>query len=363
MSESPISVSTSAKGLRIAVVGATGLVGETMLSILAERKFPAHKIYALASERSVGKTVEYGARSLPVDDLAGFDFSDIDIALFSAGGQVAKAYGPKAAKAGCFVIDNSSCFRYEDDIPLVVPEINGDVLNTLQPGQGGIIANPNCSTIQMLMALQGIQRQVGIARINVATYQSVSGAGRKQVEVLARQTGNRLTFQNLDTDKAAEIIAFNVQPQIDELQDNGYSREEMKMLWETRKIFADENIAVNATCARVPVFFGHAMAVHIETRESIALQDAAVQIRQTPGVNLSTDHSDWPTPVTHSAGKDAVYVARLRQDISHPNGIDLWVVADNIRKGAALNAVQIAEQLLARGMCPGRISSATEVAA
>lgn len=363
MNDSSIPARTSAKGLRIAVVGATGLVGETMLNILSERKFPAHKIHALASNRSLGKTVEYGMRTLPVDDLATFDFADIDIALFSAGGQVAKTYAPKAAKAGCIVIDNSSCFRYNDDIPLIVPEINGDLLDVIQPGKGAIIANPNCSTIQMLMALHGIQQQVGIARINVATYQSISGAGRKQLETLARQTGSRLTLQKLDTDKASETLAFNVQPQIDALQDNGYSREEMKMLWETQKIFADESITVNATCARVPVFFGHAMALHIETHQPIALQDAATQIEQTAGVTLSAAGSDWPTPVTHAAGKDTVHVARLRKDISHPNGIDMWVVTDNIRKGAALNAVQIAEQLLARDKCPGRATPATEVAA
>lgn len=343
--------STAAQRLRIAVAGATGLVGETMLSILAERKFPARQVHALASERSLGSSVEYGHRELPVDVLSEFDFSGVDIALFSAGGSVAREHAPRAAAAGCIVIDNSSSFRYDDQVPLIVPEINGDLLDELVPGQGAVIANPNCSTIQMLMALHGIQQQAGIARINVATYQSVSGAGRRVVESLARQTASRLSFKPLDTERAAEIMAFNVQPQIDELQDNGYSREEMKMLWETQKIFADPHIAVNATCVRVPVFFGHAMAVHIETREPLDVDSAARCIEQTPGVSLLPAGQDWPTPVTHSAGKDPVFVGRLRRDLSHPNGINLWVVADNIRKGAALNAVQIAEQLLARGKC------------
>ncbi len=359
MSES----SANAKGLRVAVVGATGLVGETMLSILAERKFPADKIHALASNRSVGRQVEYGLRSLPVDDLAAFDFSQADIALFSAGADVAREYAPRAAAAGCVVIDNSSGFRYQDDIPLIVPEINGTLLDDLPAGQGAIIANPNCSTIQMLMALQGIQQAVGIARINIATYQSVSGAGRSQLETLARQTASRLSFQNLDTEHNGEVAAFNVQPQIDALQDNGYSREEMKMLWETRKIFADQDIGVNATCVRVPVFFGHAMAIHIETRQAISVTEAGRVTEQTRGVILSADSTDWPTPVTHAAGKDDVYVGRLRKDLSHPNGINLWVVADNIRKGAALNAVQIAEYLLSSGRWPAQSSVSVEAAA
>lgn len=355
--------SKKVNSVRVAVVGATGLVGETLLSILAERKFPISKVYALASERSVGKLVEYGTRSIPVDDLAEFDFSNADIALFSAGGSVAKKYAPIAVEAGCIVIDNSSCFRYDDEIPLIVPEINGQLLEQLPKDKGAIIANPNCSTIQMLMALHGIQSRVGIDRINVSTYQSVSGAGRNKLETLAKQTNSRLTFQSIETDQASEIMAFNVQPQIDHLQENGYTREEMKMLWETRKIFADDNIAVNATCVRVPVFFGHGMAVHIETRKPLDLAEAEACIAETPNVTLSDANEDWPTPVTHAAGKDNVYVGRLRKDLSHPLGINLWVVADNIRKGAALNAVQIAEELLARGQCVAQSDASIEAAA
>ncbi len=355
--------SRTGQGLSIAVVGATGLVGETMLEILAQRKFPAAAIHALASARSLGRTVEYGHRTLAVDDLADFDFSQVDIALFSAGGSVAREYAPQAAGAGCIVIDNSSCFRYQDDIPLIVPEINGALLDNIPAGQGAIIANPNCSTIQMVLALQGIQSLVGIDRINVATYQSVSGAGRSKLESMARQTASRISLKPLDNEQPGELIAFNVQPQIDELQENGYSREEMKMLWETRKIFADEQIMVNATCVRVPVFFGHAMAVHIETRQPIELEQAARQIEQTAGVRFTRADVDWPTPVTHAAGKDEVFVARLRKDLSHPNGINLWVVADNIRKGAALNAVQIAEQLLERGKCIAKPATSVGTAA
>ncbi len=356
-------VSQEQHGLNIAVVGATGVVGETMLDILAERKFPAETVHALASERSVGRLVDYGQRSLAVDDLAGFDFSQTDIALFSAGGSIAREYGPRAAEAGCIVIDNSSCFRYQDDIPLVVPEINADLLDQITPGRGAIIANPNCSTIQMVVALQGIQNLVGISRINVATYQSVSGAGHSQLESLATQTASRLSFKPLDEVQPEEVMAFNVQPHIDALQENGYTREEMKMLWETRKIFADQQINVNATCVRVPVFFGHAMALHIETRSPIDLQQAAREIDQTEGVSFIQAENEWPTPVTHSAGKDEVFVSRLRKDLSHPNGLNLWVVADNIRKGAALNAVQIAEQLLLRGKCIAGPAASVDAAA
>jgi len=355
--------SSTDQALNIAVVGATGLVGETMLEILAERKFPARKIHALASARSVGRMVNYGKRSLAVDDLAAFDFAKVDIALFSAGGSVSKEYAPKAAKAGCIVIDNSSFFRYHDDVPLVVPEINAALLDRIDANEGAIIANPNCSTIQMVLALQGIQKSVGIDRINVSTYQSVSGAGRSKLESLAKQTASRLSFQSLDDEADDQIMAFNVQPHIDELQDNGYTREEMKMLWETRKIFADPNIAVNATCVRVPVFFGHGMAVHIETRKPIEIAEAGDVIEKTAGIRFSQSKTDWPTPVTHSAGKDDVFVARLRKDFSHPNGINLWVVADNIRKGAALNAVQIAEQLIQRGKCAARPHASVDAAA
>ena len=292
-----------------------------------------------------GELVDYGNKQLVVGDLAEFDFTSVDYALFSAGGAVSKQYAPQAAEAGAVVIDNTSAFRYDDHIPLVVPEVNAQALEDITTG--AIIANPNCSTIQMLVALAPIQRAVGIARINVATYQSVSGAGRRGLHELATQTAARLSFQEIEISKFAQPIAFNVLPQIDEMLDNGYTREEMKMVWETQKIFADPNVLVNATAVRVPVFFGHSEAVHFETREFIAIEEVRRLLREAPGVELVEGQGMiHATPVTHAAGKDPVFVSRLRRDLSHPRGISMWVVADNVRKGAALNAVQIAEELL-----------------
>ena len=332
---------------KIAVVGATGAVGEVMLSILAERGHPASNITALASERSVGKEVEYGDTRLKAKDLATFDFSGTDYGLFSAGGSVSEKYAPIAAQAGVIVIDNTSAFRYVDEIPLVVPEVNPHMLDGIGPG--AIIANPNCSTIQMLVALAPIQREVGIARINVATYQSVSGAGAAALRELAEQTAERMNFREPTLNKFAQPIAFNVLPQIDTLQDNGYSREEMKMVWETQKIFEDADVLVNATAVRVPVFYGHSEAIHLETRGDISVEQVRELLRAAEGVEMLDDEAFLhPTAVTHAAGKDPVYVGRLRRDISHPRGIDLWVVADNIRKGAALNAVQIMDRLESR---------------
>jgi aspartate-semialdehyde dehydrogenase len=329
---------------RIAVVGASGAVGEVMLSILAERGIPARQVTALASERSAGELVDYGNKQLAIEVLDDFDFSNIDYALFSAGGSVSKEHAPRAAEAGAVVIDNTSAFRYDDDIPLVVPEVNAHVMEDITTG--AIIANPNCSTIQMVVALAPIHRAVGITRINVATYQSVSGAGRRGLHELATQTAARLNMQEIEVSKFAQPIAFNVLPQIDEMLDNGYSREEMKMHWETRKIFADDEIMVNATAVRVPVFYGHSEAVHFETRGEIDLDEIRRLLRAAPGVEIVEDQGMiHATAVTHAAGKDPVYVSRLRRDLSHPLGIDLWVVADNIRKGAALNAVQIMEWL------------------
>ena len=332
---------------KIAVVGATGAVGEVMLSILAERGHPASNITALASERSVGKEVEYGDTRLKAKDLATFDFSGTDYGLFSAGGSVSEKYAPIAAQAGVIVIDNTSAFRYVDEIPLVVPEVNPHMLDGIGPG--AIIANPNCSTIQMLVALAPIQREVGIARINVATYQSVSGAGAAALRELAEQTAERMNFREPTLNKFAQPIAFNVLPQIDTLQDNGYSREEMKMVWETQKIFEDADVLVNATAVRVPVFYGHSEAIHLETRGDISVEQVRELLRAAEGVEMLDDEAFLhPTAVTHAAGKDPVYVGRLRRDISHPRGIDMWVVADNIRKGAALNAVQIMDRLESR---------------
>lgn len=335
--------------LTVAVVGATGAVGETMLEILAERLGTKIHVHALASADSVGKTVSFGHRELDVEVLEDFDFAGVDYALFSAGAGISARHAPRAAADGAIVIDNTSQFRYDDACPLVVPEVNGDQLDGLGPG--ALIANPNCSTIQMVVALAPIQARFGIERINVATYQSVSGAGRKGMEELARQTADKLNMRGADPAVFPQAIAFNVLPFIDSLQDNGYTREEMKMHWETRKIFGDDRIAVNATAVRVPVFFGHAEAVHLETREPASLEEVAQLLTDAPGVTFTgnDDGATVPTPAGHGAGKDDVFVGRLRKDLSHPRGINLWVVADNIRKGAALNAVQILEALEARG--------------
>ncbi len=330
----------------VAVVGATGLVGEHILEILAERKFPVREVHALASERSAGDAVRFGRRELTVRDLAEFDFSGVDIALFSAGGSVSAEHAPRAGAAGCIVIDNTSHFRNEPDIPLVVPEVNASAIAGYPPRN--IIANPNCSTIQMVVALKPIYDAVGIERINVATYQSVSGAGRSAVETLADQTARLLNARPLELSGAAKQIAFNVVPQIDSFQDNGYTREEMKMVWETQKIFDDESIRVNPTTVRVPVFFGHSEAVHLETRQSIDAERVRELLDAAPGVEVVDERrtGGYPTAVTEGAGHDAVFVGRIREDISHPRGISLWVVSDNIRKGAALNSVQIAEILV-----------------
>jgi aspartate-semialdehyde dehydrogenase len=326
----------------VAVVGATGAVGEVMLSILHERGFPIKELIALASARSAGQKVSFGNQEVTVRDLATFDPTGVDVALFSAGGSISKEYAPKFAAAGAIVIDNSSAFRYDDDVPLVVSEVNPDAMKVIPRG---IIANPNCSTMQMLVALAPIHRMVGIERINVATYQSVSGGGRSAMEELGRQTADVLGFRDPDPQRFPVQIAFNLIPQIDDFQDNGYTKEEMKLVWETRKILNDEAIQVNPTAVRVPVFFGHSEAVHIETRRKISAAEARALLENAPGVTVVDDRraGAYPTPVTHASGKDAVFVGRIREDISHPRGLDLWVVSDNIRKGAALNAVQIAE--------------------
>lgn len=331
--------------LRIAVVGATGAVGEAMLDILAERLGKEFDVHALASERSLGAKVNCGRRELDVEVLDDFDFNGVDYALFSAGASVSRAHVPRARDAGCIVIDNTSEYRYVDEIPLVVPEVNPHMLENAGPGT--LIANPNCSTIQMVVALAPIQREVGIARINVATYQSVSGAGRKGMDELARQTADRLNLREVTAKAFAQPIAFNVLPAIDAMQDNGYTREEMKMHWETQKIFGDEEIRVNATAVRVPVFFGHAEAVHFETRSPMSVAEAERLLRTAPGVELisDTDAKALPTPSVHAGGRDEVFVARLRKDHSHELGLNLWVVSDNVRKGAALNAVQILEAI------------------
>ncbi len=334
------------KKYNIAVVGATGAVGETMLSILEQREFPIETIYPLASSRSAGKTILFNNKPHYVEDLAEFDFSKVEIALFSAGGDISAEFAPKAAAAGCIVIDNTSHFRRETDIPLVVPEVNPEAIAEYK--QRNIIANPNCSTIQMVVALKPIHDAVGIDRINVATYQAVSGAGRAGVKELAGQTGELLNGRSVEPKAFSEQIAFNVLPHIDVFQDNGYTREEMKMVWETQKILQNEDIRVNPTAVRVPVFYGHAEAVHIETQKKITATQARELLKKASGVKVidNPEKLKYPTSLKHGSGSDAVCVGRIREDISHPLGLNLWVVADNVRKGAALNAVQIAELLV-----------------
>jgi aspartate-semialdehyde dehydrogenase len=333
------------KRWNVAVVGATGAVGQTMLDILHARNFPVGKLVPLASAKSAGTLVKYGAESYVTQDLATFDFKGIDIALFSAGGSVSAEHAPRAAAAGAAVIDNTSHFRYEADIPLVIAEVNPEAIAGYKPR--GIIANPNCSTMQMLVALKPLHDAAKITRINVATYQSVSGAGRAGLDELSEQTRDVLNNRAVTPKKFSAQIAFNLIPQIDVFTENGYTKEEMKMVWETKKIL-DESIEVNPTCVRVPVFYGHSEAVHIETERKLTAAQARELLVHAPGVKLLDDPSQglFPTPAGDAAGKDPVFVGRIRDDISHPHGLNLWVVADNIRKGAALNAVQIAELLV-----------------
>jgi aspartate-semialdehyde dehydrogenase len=330
---------------KVAVVGATGAVGEVMLAVLAERKFPVGELVALASERSAGGSVTFGNREVVVRDLATFDPAGVDIALFSAGGSISKEYAPKFAAAGAVVIDNSSAFRDDDDVPLVVSEVNPEAA---KHRPRGIIANPNCSTMQMVVALAPIHRKAGIERLNIATYQSVSGTGRRALEELGRQTAGLLSFQSVEPQVYPVQIAFNVIPHGGDFTENGYTTEEMKLVWETRKILGDEAIQVNATVVRVPVFYGHSEAVNVETRDKLPASEARELLRQAPGVEVVDEPvgGGYPTPVTHASGNDAVYVGRIRDDLSHPRGLNLWIVSDNIRKGAALNAVQIAELLI-----------------
>jgi len=335
------------KAVNVAVVGATGAVGEAMIEILESRDFPVDKLFPLASSRSVGKSVQFRGKRHSVQDLADFDFSQTPIALFSAGGSVSEAFAPIAAAQGCVVIDNTSHFRRDEDIPLVIPEVNAEAIAGYR--NRGIIANPNCSTIGMLVALKPIYDAVGISRINVATYQAVSGTGKSAIEELAGQTARLLNGKSAEPAVYPRQIAFNVIPHIDSFQENGYTREEMKMVWETQKILSDPEIQVNPTCVRVPVFYGHAEAVHIETKTALSAADAKSLLQRAEGVQVIDSHEagGYPTPVSDAAGADPVFVGRIRADISHPRGLNLWVVADNVRKGAALNSVQIAERLLA----------------
>ncbi|CAH1194414.1 putative semialdehyde dehydrogenase Usg [Candidatus Nitrotoga sp. BS] len=329
----------------VAILGATGAVGEAMLSILEQRNFPVGKLFPLASSRSAGSTVTFRNEEMTVLDVEDFDFSQVQIGLFSAGSSVSEKYAPIAAAAGCVVIDNTAQFRYEDDIPLVVPEVNPHAI--AQYKNRGIIANPNCSTIQMMVALKPIHDAVGIERINIATYQAVSGTGKEAIEELAEQTRALFNHQEIKAEVYSKRIAFNVLPHIDVFMDNGYTKEEMKMVWETRKIMEDETIMVNATAVRVPVFYGHSEAVHIETHKKITADEARALLEKAPGLQVmdKREPGGYPTAI-EAAGQDATLVGRIREDISHPRGLNLWVVSDNVRKGAALNSVQIAEILI-----------------
>jgi aspartate-semialdehyde dehydrogenase len=321
-----------------------------MIGVLEQRAFPVGRLFPLASKRSAGRSVTFRGEAHEVRVLDEFDFSGVDIALFSAGASVSEVHAPRAVAAGAVVIDNTSQFRYDDDVPLVVPECNARRIADYTAR--GIIANPNCSTIQLVVALKPIHDAVGIERINVATYQAVSGAGRSAMEALTKGTGERLAGGTVSAPGPEKPVAFNVVPKIDRLMDTGYTKEEMKLFWETRKILEDYNIMVNATCVRVPVYFGHSEAVHIETRTKITVPEAQKLLNSAPGVTLidGDQPGDYPTAATDAAHRDAVYVGRVREDLSHPRGLNLWVVADNVRKGAALNSVQIAEILVNRVM-------------
>ena len=332
----------------MAIVGATGAVGEVMLELLAERNFPVDKLVLLASGKSAGTALQFKGKSIRVENLATFDFSQTHIGLFSAGGSVSAQYAPIAAAQGCVVIDNTSYFRRDPEIPLVIPEVNPERIDDYR--KRNTIANPNCSTIQMLVALKPIHDAVGIRRINVCTYQAVSGAGKRAIEELAGQTARLLNGQPTEPKVFTRQISFNAIPHIGSFEDNGYTNEEMKMVWETHKILEDDSIEVNPTCVRVPVFYGHSEAVHIELNGPLTAAAARELLAVAPGVTLIDEAIDggYPTAVSDSAGNDPVFVGRLRADISTANGLNLWVVSDNVRKGAALNSIQIAEVLVKR---------------
>jgi len=335
-------------GYRIAVVGATGNVGREILQVLSERKFPADEVIALASSRSIGAEVSYGEDDiLKVRDLANFDFKGIDFVLSSPGSKVSAEFAPRAARAGAVVIDNTSQFRMDPDVPLIVPEVNPEALAGY--AKRNIIANPNCSTIQMVVALKPLHDLARIRRVVVSTYQSVSGAGKEAMDELFTQTRAIYVNDPLTREQFTKQIAFNVIPHIDSFLDDGMTKEEWKMMVETKKIL-DPSIKVTATCVRVPVFIGHAEAVNVEFEQPISASEARTALREAPGVSVVDHRADegYVTPV-ECAGEDLVYVSRIREDQTVENGLNLWIVADNIRKGAALNAVQIAELLAAEG--------------
>ena len=335
-------------GFKVAIVGATGNVGREMLNILEERGFPADEVVALASRRSVGTEVSYGDRTLKVKDLATYDFSDTDICLMSAGGTVSKEWSPKIGKQGCVVIDNSSAFRYDQDVPLVVPEVNPDAIESF--ARKNIIANPNCSTAQLVVALKPLHDRATIKRVVVATYQSVSGAGKEGMDELFTQTRAVFVADPIEAKKFTKRIAFNVIPHIDVFMEDGTTKEEWKMVAETKKIL-DPKIKLTATCVRVPVFIGHSEAVNIEFARPITADEAREILRDAPGCAVvdKRENGGYVTPL-ESAGEDATYISRIREDPTIDNGLNMWVVSDNLRKGAALNAIQIAELLVERGL-------------
>ncbi|MDP6785217.1 MAG: aspartate-semialdehyde dehydrogenase, partial [Alphaproteobacteria bacterium] len=336
------------KEYNIAVVGATGNVGREILRILEQRKFPIDNIYPLASSRSKGEKIEFKEQEIVVEDLADFDFSKVQIGLFSPGGTVSAEYAPKAAKKGCIVIDNTSHFRMNDDVPLIVPEVNADILQDYfdDENRSNIIANPNCSTIQMVVALKPIHDAAIINRIVVSTYQSVSGAGKETMDELWEQTKNIYANQNIEKKKFTKQIAFNVIPQIGSFLENGDTKEEEKMINETKKLL-DPNIRVSATCVRVPVFISHAESINLELDSPMSDEQAREILNKFENISVIDHRKDegYATPV-EVAGEDKVYVSRIRQDDTVDNGLNLWVVSDNLRKGAALNAVQIAEEII-----------------
>jgi len=333
-------------GYNIAIVGATGAVGQEMMEILEERNFPVREIKLLASERSAGKELEYKGNKIKVEKLGENSFENIDIALFSAGSSRSREFAPIAAQSGAVVIDNSSAFRMEEDVPLVIPEINPHAVAGYK--NRGIVANPNCTTAVTLMALKPLHDLGNIKRVVASSYQAVSGAGARAIEELRNQTLAWANSEEIHSETFPHQIAFNVLPQIDSFLDNGYTKEEMKMVWETRKIFEDDNIVINPTCVRIPVFYGHSEAVHIETSQRISAHAVRELLGKSDGITVIDERKNgsYPTAVTDAAGADSVFVGRIREDISHPNGLNMWVVSDNVRKGAALNSVQIAEVMI-----------------
>lgn len=325
----------------IAVVGASSLVGEAILDLLAKRKFPSAKVYALDAETDGEQDIDFGNRSLDINLLAEFDFSLADIVFFAADASTTALYVPKALAAGCTVIDDSATYRFDENVPLVIPEVNATVLANCS---AKLIASPGSNTTQLLVALNAIHAAARITQLNIVTYQAVSGSGRAGVEELAKQTAQLLNARAIEPKVYTAQIAFNLIPQIDELQDNGYTKEEMKLVWEVQKILDSKTVKVNATTVRVPVFFGHSHVVQVETATKITAVQAKQLLQQTPGLIVRDEFP--PTPVTDAVESEAIYVGRLREDISRPQGLNLWIVADNVRRGAALNCVQIAETLI-----------------